>query len=141
MLLKNAVIDDIRAGRISIVFRRWKRPGVKAGGTQLTQGGLIAIDAVYVVTEKQITEQDVRDAGFASKAELLGQLYDRDEDCEIYRIRLRFAGEDPRKILRQNADLTEDELAAIISKLHKLILAANVKMDANVPANDPRPTE
>ena len=120
MLIKTLILNRIKAGEITLIFRRWKKPGIKAGGTQLTQSGLLAIDAVDVVTERQITDQDVRDAGFASKAELLGQLYDRDDDCEIYRIRLHFAGEDPRKVLRQNADLSDDELATVIGKLHKL---------------------
>ncbi len=120
MLIKNAVIDEIKAGRISLVFRCWQRASVKPGGTQMTQGGVLAIDAVDVVTEKQITEKDAAAAGFASKNDLLADMYDRDDDCEIYRIRLHYAGEDPRKELRQNADLSETELGEIIAKLRKL---------------------
>lgn len=121
MLIKNVVLDDIKAGRITLIFRRWKRPGVKAGGTQMTQRGVLAIDAVDVVTERKITEQDARDAGFASKKELLAQLFEREgEITAIYRIAVRFAGEDPRKELRQNADLSPDEIAEIIAKLRKL---------------------
>jgi hypothetical protein len=120
MLIKNAVLDEIRNGRISLIFRRWKKAGVKAGGAQLTQAGLLAIDAVDVVQEKQITEQDAGDAGFAAVDDLLSSLYDRDEGCEIYRIRVRWAGEDPRKLLRQSADLSDTEIGDIIGKLRKL---------------------
>jgi len=118
MLIKTAVLNEIKAGRISLIFRRWKRASIKAGGTQLTQSGLLAIDAVDVVTEKQITEKDAKASGYASKDALLADLYDRDED--IYRIAVHWAGEDPRKILRQQADLGDAELAEIIAKLRKL---------------------
>ena len=64
MLIKNKILDEIRAGNISLIFRRWKRPGVKAGGTQMTQRGVLGIDSVAVVTEKQITEKDAKAAGF-----------------------------------------------------------------------------
>lgn len=118
MLIKTAVLDEIKAGRISLIFRRWKKPGVKAGGTQLTQSGLLAIDAVDIVTERRISEKDAKAAGFESKNALLADLYDRDE--EIYRIGIHWAGEDPRKVLRQQSDLNDAELIEIITKLRKL---------------------
>lgn len=118
MLLTNKIIDEIKAGRITVLFRRWKRAGVKAGGTQMTQRGVIGIDAIDVVTEDEITELEAREAGFASKDDLLANLYDRDED--IYRIRVYFAGEDPRKQLRENNKLGTKELEEILTKLKKL---------------------
>ena len=60
MLLTNKIIDEIKAGRITVLFRRWKRAGVKAGGTQMTQRGVIGIDAIDVVTEDEITELEAR---------------------------------------------------------------------------------
>ena len=118
MLLKNKLIDQIKAGNVTLIFRRWKKPGVKAGGTQMTQLGVIGIDTVDIVTEKQISDLDAREAGFASRDELIADLYDRDED--IYKIRVYFAGEDPRKSLRENAKLSAKELDDIIAKLKKL---------------------
>ncbi|MGE3467330.1 MAG: ASCH domain-containing protein [Pyrinomonadaceae bacterium] len=118
MLIKNVILDRIKADEITVIFRRWKKAGVKAGGTQMTQKGVLAIDSVDVVTEKQITEKDAKAAGFASKKDLLADLYDRDED--IYRIGVRWVGEDPRKALRQQTDLNEDDLADILAKLQKL---------------------
>ena len=120
MLIKNIVLDQIKAGKITRIFRRWKKAGVKAGGTQMTQRGVLAIDSVDVVTEEQITETEANDAGFGSKKALLAQMIERDEPTEIYRIAVRFAGEDPRKELRQNADLSNDEIDEIIAKLQKL---------------------
>ena len=118
MLIKNKILDEIRAGNISLIFRRWKRAGVKAGGTQMTQRGVLGIDSVAVVTEKQITEKDAKAAGFASTKHLLADLYDRDED--IYRIGVHWVGEDPRKALRSNDKLSANEIDEIIEKLKKL---------------------
>ena len=118
MLIKNVVLERIKSGEITLIFRRWKRAGVKAGGTQMTQMGVVGIDSVDVVTERKITEADARAAGFESKKALLADLYDRDED--IYRIGVRWVGEDPRKALRTNDKLSKAELEEIISKLRKL---------------------
>jgi len=118
MLLRSETIEKIKAGEISVLFRRWRRPGVKAGGTQMTQGGVIGIDAVDVVAEDDITDIDAREAGHGSATDLLEHLSYRDDP--IYRSRVRFAGEDPRKALRENADLTDAELSEILGKLDKL---------------------
>ena len=118
MLIKNVILDRIKSGEISLIFRRWKKPGVKAGGTQMTQRGVLGIDSVKVVTEKQITEKDAKAAGFESKKDLIAHLYDRDED--IYRIGVHWVGEDPRKQLRTNTKLSKTELDEIIARLRKL---------------------
>src|SRR5688572_18927709 len=108
MLIKNKILEEIKAGNISLIFRRWKKPGVKTGGTQMTQRGVLGIDSVKIVTEKQITEKDAKAAGFKSKKDLIADLYDRNED--IYRIGVHWVGEDPRKSLRTNDKLSKKEL-------------------------------
>ena len=118
MLLKNAVIEKIRSGEITLIFRRWKRACVRSGGTQMTQMGVLGIDACEIVSERKITEADALAAGYISKKALLADLYDRDEP--IYRICVRWVGEDPRKALRTNDQLTDAELEEIIAKLRKL---------------------
>ena len=118
MLIKDDVIGKIKTGEITVLFRRWSRPGAKAGGTQMTQGGMIGIDTVDVVTENDITELDAREAGYGTKANLLDKLNYRDDP--IYRMRVYFAGEDPRIALRENDDLSDEELNELIKKLDKL---------------------
>ena len=120
MLIKNTVIDKIIAGEITLIFRRWKRAGVKAGGTQMTQKGVLAIDAVDVVPESRITAKDVKAAGFASKQALLDSMPPAEDGLDIYRIRLHYAGEDPRKALRTSDKLSKKELDEVIEKLRKL---------------------
>jgi hypothetical protein len=118
MLIKDEVLERIKAGEVTVVFRRWSRLGAKAGGTQMTQGGMVGIDSVEVVAEDDITEQDASDAGYPSRDKLLSGLSYRDDP--IYRVRVHFAGEDPRIALRENNDLSESELSEIIDKLAKL---------------------
>ena len=118
MLVNDETIAGIKDGSITVLFRRWKRPGAKAGGTQMTQGGVIGIDTVELVTGDDITEMDAREAGFGTKQNLLGHLSYRDDP--IYRMRVYFAGEDPRKALREKDDLSELELSELIAKLDKM---------------------
>ncbi len=118
MLIKDDVIEKIRSGEITVLFRRWSRPGAKAGGTQMTQGGVIGIDSVEVVTEDEITERDAREAGYGTKENLVEKLNYRDDP--IYRLRVHWAGEDPRIALRESDDLREAELNEVIAKLDKL---------------------
>jgi len=118
MLIKDDVLEKIKSGEITILFRRWSRPGAKAGGSQMTQGGVVGIDSVEVIAEGDVTDLDAREAGYASAADLLAHLNYRDDD--IYRIGVYWAGEDPRKALRESADLGEVELNEVIAKLEKL---------------------
>ena len=116
MLLKRAALEAIRDGRVSLVFRKWRRPTVKAGGSLKTAIGLLAIDRVDPVS--QVTDADAKRAGYASRAALLRDL-DRVSDGSIYRIALRFDGADPRIALRQ-AKLTADEWQALREKLQRM---------------------
>lgn len=118
MLIKDDVIEKIKAGEITTLFRRWSRPGAKAGGSQMTQGGVIGIDEVEVVEPADITDLDARNAGYASVDDLLEHLNYRDDP--IYRIRVYFKGADPRIALRENDELSSAEIEEIIAKLAKL---------------------
>ena len=118
MLIKDEIIEKIKSGEITTLFRRWSRPGAKSGGTQMTQGGVIGIDSVEVVDASDISDDDARSAGYASADDLLEHLNYRDDP--VYRIRVHFAGADPRIALRENAELADDELNDIIAKLAKL---------------------
>ncbi|PYS98318.1 MAG: hypothetical protein DMF63_16835 [Acidobacteria bacterium] len=116
MLIKDDIIEKIKSGEITTLFRRWSRPGAKAGGSQMTQGGVIGIDTVDVVEPRDITDLDARDAGYASVEDLLEHLNYRNDP--IYRIRVYFKGEDPRIALRENVG--SEDLDEVIEKLAKL---------------------
>jgi hypothetical protein len=109
MLVPRATLDRIAAGEVTLQFRRWGRPTVRAGGRLRTAVGELAIDSVEPVPRARITAADAHAAGFPSRKALLARL-DRREDGRIYRIAVRLAGPDPRLALRERTALTEAEL-------------------------------
>lgn len=119
MLFKRAFLDGIASGEITVAFRRWTRPTVRAGGTLKTAVGMLAIAAVERVPAEAITEAEARRAGYLSRDALMAEL-DAREQGEIYRIELRYAGPDPRIALRERAELSGEELAALRKKLDRL---------------------
>jgi hypothetical protein len=69
MLLKREVVEAIRAGTITLQFRRWTRPSVRPGGTLKTRLGLIRIGAITDMRPDEVSLTDARRAGFADLAE------------------------------------------------------------------------
>lgn len=118
MLIKRATLEKIVAGEISVVFRRWKHPSVKAGGTQMTQVGILGIDEIEILDPASISEFDLAGSEFSSIAELNAALSGK--PGELYRIKLNYVGKDPRVFLRENADLSPIELKEIIGSLAKI---------------------
>ena len=66
MLFPPATLQAIADGKVTLAFRRWERPRVKAGGRQRTAIGVIAFDAVEAVDRDDLDEADATAAGFAS---------------------------------------------------------------------------
>jgi hypothetical protein len=124
MLFPQRFWSGLADGSVELAFRRWRRAGVKAGGTQLTPAGVLAIDTVDVVDVGDITEDDARRAGYRDLAELLVEL-DRHPDGTLYRIAFHRAGADPRIALREAADVPEDELERIRARLARLDRASS----------------
>jgi hypothetical protein len=118
MLFKSRFHDGLASGRITVAFRRWRRPTVREGGTLLTPAGLLAIGAVDMVTETEITERDARRAGFASRIELLDELGTR--EGTLYRITFHRLGEDPRIALRRDTRLDDVHIADLSARLARL---------------------
>ena len=119
MLFPQRFWAGLADGSVDLAFRRWRRAGVKAGGTQLTPAGVLAIDAVDVVDVGDITEDEARRAGYRDRGELLAEL-DRRPEGALYRIAFHHAGADPRLALREDADVPEDEMARIRARLARL---------------------
>ena len=117
MLIKSVILEQIVAGKISLVFRRWKRPTVKTGGTLKTRKGVLAIKKVETIPPTKITVSDAKKAGFEDLAELKAMLSGR--DGEIYKVTVKYAGEDPRVALRKKTRIGKAELEEIREKLEK----------------------
>lgn len=123
MLFKKTQLDAIVAGRVSLAFRRWKRPTVKSGGTLRTHLGVLAIRSVRMVTDKEITDADAMKAGFDSRDALLDRLNAKTGGA-LYRIELRYAGADPRMALRQRSEIDAAEIDKIKAKLNRMDAAS-----------------
>jgi hypothetical protein len=115
--------SGIADGSITVAFRRWKRPTVKAGGTLRSPGGLLAIDDVRIVELAAIRERDARAAGYVSRAELVAEL-ERHEGT-LYRVDFHPAGPDPRDELRVTTNLSDDEWTHLEGRLARLDRASN----------------
>ncbi len=119
MLFRNEFLDGIRAGTVTLAFRRWRRPTVRAGGTLLTPVGQLSIVSVDQVAASRISKADAQRAGFETRAALLEELERRDAG-EIYRIELGALVPDPRVALRETPVGDEAELDVLRSRLSRL---------------------
>ena len=65
MLFSQELRDDVLAGEITVSFRLWKRPKVKAGARYPVGPGadLIEVDSIDLIPFASITDADVRRAG------------------------------------------------------------------------------
>lgn len=119
MLFRQRFLDGIRSGDVTLAFRRWQRPSVLPGTRLHTAIGLVAIDAVERVDPGALTEGDAHAAGFESLADLQAANASR-PDYPLFRIRLHYAGPDPRIALREDAGLDPDTISMLRTRLDRL---------------------
>lgn len=123
MLFRSEFLDGIARGTITLAFRRWLRPSVRAGGTLLTARGQLAIGAVEPIAPEQISEADAARAGYATRALLLEELNRRD-DGDLYRIELGPLRPDPRQALRAAPATDAAELEPLLERLRRFDAAS-----------------
>lgn len=121
MLFRQDVLRRIAEGDVTLAFRRWRRPSVKAGGTLRTRVGVLAIDSVELVDEEQVTDADARRAGAADREALLAGL---PGEGALHRIEFRLAGPDPRIALRKRSRISPTERTEIDARLARLDAAS-----------------
>lgn len=90
MLIKLEVLEAIRRGEITVQFRRWTRPSVKAGGTLKTKLGLLRIGRMDQMDPAEVTLADARAAGFSDLDDFSRWLASMKEGPLFHRIELRF---------------------------------------------------
>jgi hypothetical protein len=116
VLFKQRLWPGMRDGTITVTFRRWKRSQATPGRRYRTGAGLIEVDTVDVVDDAVLTDEAARAAGYPDRAALVAEL-DKFPEGDLYRIAFHHVGEDPRRALRQDADLSDDDHAAIAARL------------------------
>jgi hypothetical protein len=112
MLFKQAILEGIATGRVTLAFRRWRKAPPADGSTLRTPVGVVSLDRVTTIEEGDIAPADVRRSGMtveALRASLQGE-------GRLLRIELRLVGDDPRVALRERPP-DNDEVQAIHARL------------------------
>jgi hypothetical protein len=129
VLLTIAVLEEIRAGRVTVVYRLWQKPTVKTGGTLRTALGALDIVSVAVIDPTTISDTDAQAAGWASPELLIedlfrerkgsgrGRVVRTEGERRVYRVEVAFRGGDTRAELRSADELSDDEIVDIVARL------------------------
>jgi hypothetical protein len=118
------VARGVADGSMDLAFRRWKRQDVEPGRTFKTVAGVVRVDEVSVVDPEAITDEEAVRAGHADADRLRARLAP-DASLATYRVRLSWVGADPRIALREDADLSDDDVAALDARLERLDRASS----------------
>ena len=81
--------DDVASGDITVSFRLWRRPKVKAGGRYPVGPVVIEVDSIELVPFSSVTPTDVRRTGEQDREELRRRAAHAgpiDDDTLLYRI-------------------------------------------------------
>ncbi len=123
-MIRPATLAAIVRGDVDLAFRRWDRPRVVVGTRMRTGIGVIEVTSVEQVAPSRITGAEARRAGERTLADLR-RLLDAKVDKPVYRVGLRFAGEDPRAGLRRTMP-TAEEITEIQRRLDRLDRASSI---------------
>lgn len=118
MLIDPATAEGMAQGRVTLAFRRWDVPRLRAGSTQRTAAGVVEVLDIEEVDPATLTEDDALRAGVAS-LDRLHRLLDRRSGSRVFRMQVRPAGPDPRVALREQAELSEADRRALDERLDR----------------------
>jgi hypothetical protein len=124
LLFKKPFHEGLVNGTITLTFRRWEKPHVRAGGRYRCHPiGVLEVEDIRSVTVRSIGAEDAKKAGFRSLADLLaflGELGPLDESTVVYRVALHHGGDGDRVALALEDTLTADDVRDITAKLAKM---------------------
>ena len=125
MLVPLRLAPGIADGSVTVLLRRWSRRHAIAGRRYRTPAGMLEVEAVDLIDEAHITDEDARAAGFpdaaAARAELRGPA-----GAPVTRVRFRAVAEpDPRSVLAADDALSDEDVAAIARRLERMDRASS----------------
>lgn len=123
MLFRSEFLEGIRAGVVTLAFRRWRRPSVQAGGSLLTPVGQLSIRSVEPMALSRVSDDDALRAGYPSREALLRELRRRTQG-RVYRIELGPLVPDPRIVLRETLPVSAEDIQSLRNRLQQLDLRA-----------------
>jgi biotin operon repressor len=120
MRFEERLRDGIHSGTVVLAFRRWKRCQVVPGHRYRTGADLVEVESVEIVGPAEIDDTQVREAGYATLGDLLGDLRG-DAGAPLFRVRLRRLDDpDPRDALAAADQLTAADVAKIAARLARM---------------------
>ncbi len=124
LLFKKPFWEGLISGAIRLTFRRWAKPHVRAGGRYRCHPiGVLEVDAIERVCVRDITDDDARRAGFATRVALvdyLAELGPLDDDTPVFRVELHYGGDGDRVEGALATELTAHDVAMISAKLARM---------------------
>lgn len=119
MLIKQKHLEGIMSGDISLAFRKWKKLAIKKGSLIKTSIGSVKIVDFAETDLSKITDDEAKLAGYESAQLVISEL-EKVTNGAIYRIQLSFDKADPRIDLREQKQISDEELEALKEKLLNL---------------------
>jgi hypothetical protein len=124
LLFKKPFWEGLSSGAITLTFRRWQKPHVRAGGRYRCHPiGVLEVDAIERVAPAAISAEDATRAGFATPDALrayLAELGPLDEATVLWRVELHHGGDGDRVELALADELTDEDVAIIGAKLARM---------------------
>jgi hypothetical protein len=120
MLFRQDILKGIAEGRVTLAFRRWRRPPPASGSTLRSPVGVLRLERVTIIDDGDITPDDVRQTGMSVdelRASIAG-------DGTLLRIELRLAGDDPRIALRARLP-DRRELERVVARLTRIDVSSS----------------
>jgi hypothetical protein len=106
-------------GSITLTFRNWTNPQAKTGGRYRVGGMLLEAVDVRQVTAGSITDDDARRTGAPDAGAVRARMKVTDPEQLVWRVELRYLGNDDRIDRRNDDTLSPDEFAAIRARLDR----------------------
>ncbi len=119
MLIKTFVLKEIKAGKLDLLFRKWRTPGVKKGTLLKTAIGQIEIKDVLITSTDQIKTRDAMRAGYDDLKKLIAKLNSINKG-DIYKIKVGYHSPDPRIKARQRTKISAEAMTLLLKKLGRL---------------------
>jgi hypothetical protein len=123
LLFQRRFHEGLVSGAVTVTFRTWEKPHVKAGGRYRCHPiGVLEVDRVDRVRVADITAKDAKKSGFPSRAELLALLAATGgctlaDDAELWRVEFHHGGDGDRVEIALEDKLTPADVEDIEKRL------------------------
>ena len=116
MLFKQKHLDGIKAGTVTLAFRRWKRTDLKKGSLIKTTIGMVEITDIATNKEPHTNDIDAKKAGFINLDSLVKSLHS-EEEAKIYKMHVRYYIELAKKKAPEKTSLSMGDINKLKAKL------------------------